>query len=345
MKNLFIDSNIWLSLYHFSSDDLEQFGKLKELIGTDIRLFITQQVSDEVRRNREAKLSDAFKSFEVKPIKFPVFCKEYDQYSAFNKDYKDIQRRYKEWMEEINGDIQRHSLPADKTIREFFELAGLIDCEAVVHKAYIRYLGGNPPGKDNRYGDAINWECLLQAISNGEDLYFISADKDYCSQINSDMLNPFLLHEWESKKQSHIFFYKSLVTFLNEHFTNIKLRREQMKQDLINSLRASANFQRTHIIIAQMSKESGWNESQIEEICEIAENNSQVSWILADDDVFEFYKQLLSNKKYQIQKDTAVSRVLEELKCISAEHEEQGREDWESDLRDMQEDPHYNYIP
>lgn len=66
MKNLFIDSNIWLSLYHFSSDDLKQFSKLKELIGTDIRLYITQQVSDEVRRNREAKLNDAFKSFEVK---------------------------------------------------------------------------------------------------------------------------------------------------------------------------------------------------------------------------------------------------------------------------------------
>ena len=29
MKYLFLDSNIWLSLYHFSSDDLEQFAKLK----------------------------------------------------------------------------------------------------------------------------------------------------------------------------------------------------------------------------------------------------------------------------------------------------------------------------
>ena len=36
MKNLFIDANIWLSLYHFTSDDLEQFGKLKSLIGTDL---------------------------------------------------------------------------------------------------------------------------------------------------------------------------------------------------------------------------------------------------------------------------------------------------------------------
>ena len=28
MKNLFIDTNIWLSLYHFTNDDLTQFQKL-----------------------------------------------------------------------------------------------------------------------------------------------------------------------------------------------------------------------------------------------------------------------------------------------------------------------------
>ena len=31
----------------------------------------------------------------------------------------------------------------------------------------------NPPGKDNKYGDAINWECLLYNVPNEEDLYFI----------------------------------------------------------------------------------------------------------------------------------------------------------------------------
>ena len=40
IKNLFIDANIWLSLFHYTNDDLEQFGKLRALIGTDIRLFV-----------------------------------------------------------------------------------------------------------------------------------------------------------------------------------------------------------------------------------------------------------------------------------------------------------------
>ena len=41
MKNLFIDSNVWLSLYHFTNDDLAQFGKLKEILGQDKILYRT----------------------------------------------------------------------------------------------------------------------------------------------------------------------------------------------------------------------------------------------------------------------------------------------------------------
>ncbi len=90
MKNLFIDSNIWLLLYHFTNDDLVQFGKLKELNGTDIKLFVPQQVYDEVKRNRGAKLNEAFKQFEIRPIQFPVFCKDYEEYEQFSNDYKSI---------------------------------------------------------------------------------------------------------------------------------------------------------------------------------------------------------------------------------------------------------------
>ena len=59
MKNLFIDSNIWLSLYHFSNDDLAQFMKLKDLIGVDFNILLPEQVVDEVNRNRENKIKDA----------------------------------------------------------------------------------------------------------------------------------------------------------------------------------------------------------------------------------------------------------------------------------------------
>ena len=64
MKNLFLDSQIWLDLYSFSNDDLTQFKKLKDMLGTDIHLFVTEQVKNEVKRNRENKIKAALSQFQ-----------------------------------------------------------------------------------------------------------------------------------------------------------------------------------------------------------------------------------------------------------------------------------------
>ncbi len=317
MKNLFIDSNIWLSLYHFTNDDLLQFSKLKDLIGKDIQLFIPQQVHDEVQRNRESKIKDAFKTFEVKPLQFPAFCKAYSEFQAFSTDYADILMRYKNWRAKINTDVQNQCLPADSTIQDFFNLSGLIECDSVVDKAYTRYRIGNPPGKDNKYGDAINWECLLNSVPNDEDLYFISSDKDYRSEISNSMFSPFLQNEWKQKKNSNILFYTNLVPFLNEHFKDIQLRTEQEKQELITKLNSSYSFESTHGIIAMLNKHSGWTETQIEDICLAAQNNNQVGWILSDMDVLDFYSQLLSKVDYNSLPESATKSVMETIFNIS----------------------------
>ena len=143
MKNLFIDSNIWLSLYHFTSDDLTQFEKLKDFLDKDIRLWIPHQVYDEVLRNREAKIQDAFKKFEFSKIQYPVFCRQYDEYTQFTTDYNELLKRHTAWKRKIEGDIQSVNLPADKTIKLLFEAAGLLKCDSVVDEAYNRYRIGN----------------------------------------------------------------------------------------------------------------------------------------------------------------------------------------------------------
>ena len=340
MKNLFIDSNVWLSLYHFTSDDLVQFGKLKEIIGQDIKLYIPKQVYDEVLRNREAKLKDAFKAFEIKSIQYPAFCKEYTEYEQFNADYNDLIKRYKAWYKKIKTDMQNHSLPADTTIQSFFDASGLIECDAYVDKAYTRYRIGNPPGKDNKYGDAINWECLLASVPDGEDLYFISVDKDYKSELFDDTFNPFLANEWKQKKRSKIHFYTNLVKFLNEHIEDIKLKTEQEKQDLIDKLTASRSFISTHGIIALMNKHSGWTDAQIESICYAAESNSQVGWLLGDDDVYEFYNRLLERFLFEDLPDSSTKRVLDLIIGIWTDKQAQAYEDAKAEAYEAYEEFH-----
>lgn len=338
MKNLFIDSNIWLSLYHFTKDDLMQFKKLKELNGKDIKLFVPQQVCNEVKRNREAKLRDTFKEFEIKTIHFPAFCKEYEEYGQFSKDYNTILQRYKSWKEKINADMKTQSLPADKIIGEFFEATELLECNSVVEKAFTRYRIGNPPGKDNKYGDAINWECLLSVVPDGEDIYIVSSDKDYRSELFDDMMNPFLEEEWKERKHSNVFFYRKLVLFLNEHFKDIQLRSEQEKQELISQLAQSCNFVSTHGIIAMMCKHDGWTESQIEDICLAAETNTQVNWILGDTDILDFYSHLLSSVDYEKLTDCATKRVMEMIFADSLQKEADARESYEAEAAETKEE-------
>ena len=63
MINLFIDTNIWLAMFHLSKDDLEALNQLKELIGKEIKIYIPRQVKYEYLRNRDSKIKDALDKF------------------------------------------------------------------------------------------------------------------------------------------------------------------------------------------------------------------------------------------------------------------------------------------
>ena len=122
MKNVFIDSNIWLSLYHFTDTDLEQFKKLVEYIDNkSISIICTSQVYDEIQRNRENKLKDSLKQFSFNEPNYPVFVKGYEKYQALKEDFKSISTRFKELNNEINKDLAEKNLPADRAIKELFD--------------------------------------------------------------------------------------------------------------------------------------------------------------------------------------------------------------------------------
>lgn len=81
--NLFIDTNVFLSFFHLSNDDLEEIHKLAVLIDKgDVTLWLTEQVKNEFKRNRESKISDAVKKLKEQKSKpqFPQICKDYEEY-------------------------------------------------------------------------------------------------------------------------------------------------------------------------------------------------------------------------------------------------------------------------
>lgn len=310
IKNLFIDANIWLSLFHYTNDDLEQFGKLRALVGTDIRLFLPEQIYNEVYRNRENKIKDALDQFEKFNLRFPAFFKNYEEYEEFFKNYSELKASHTEWVRKVKKDIADQNSPADIALKEFFEGIEIIPSSPeLVQRAVLRYNIGNPPGKDRKYGDAINWETLLDSVPDGEDLFFISADKDYASIFDEKQFHPFLAQEWEKRKSSHIVFFKSLGEFLKKHFKDIALRVETEKDGLIEKLARSGSFATTHAVIKELSEFSDWTERQIQDMCSAAVNNHQISWILSDDDVYEFYKGLIEKLSVKNSGDPDISSI------------------------------------
>jgi hypothetical protein len=296
MITLFVDTNVLLSFYHLTSEDLEELRKLIVLIDSNqIKLVLTQQVKDEFKRNRAAKVADALKKLgELKLAgSFPAFVKDYDPYRELRVLLNKAGKKHAELIEVVTKNAKAGSLKADALIDDLFNKADVIDIsEPLYLSALERVRRGNPPGKEGSLGDAINWECLLANIDVGREIHLVSEDKDYKSQLSTEELNEFLADEWKKKKKSAAVFYVRISEFFKTNFPNIKIASEAERDLLIEELRASGSFARTHAIMAKMLRHTDFSAVQIEQLVQIAQTNGQVGWIIGDPDVHDFFASL-----------------------------------------------------
>lgn len=70
---------------------------------------------------------------------------------------------------------------------------------------------------------------------------------------------------------------------------------ELKKEELIDKLEDSSNFANTHSIVEQMSEIKEWSEDQKCKLLKIALENNQVTYILKDVDVRDFYCMICKN--------------------------------------------------
>ncbi len=295
--NIFIDTNILLNFYHFSSDDLEELNKLLVLIRNDeIVLFVPDQVINEFYRNRDNKIADSLKEFRKEKIErpFPQMTKQYLEYKALKDAIKTFDENRQALLGKLLGDINTNSLKADILINELFRIAKRLNIsDDIYNKAKYRHDIGNPPGKKDSCGDAINWESLLNLVPNHEDIMFITEDSDYLSELNNDNLKPYLVDEWKQTKYSSIILFKSLTVFFKKNFPKIKLANEYEKSLLIEQLSTSGSFATSHSILAQLASFADFSESQINDIALACVSNNQIYWIATDFDVQENLKKII----------------------------------------------------
>lgn len=294
--HLFIDTNIFLSFFHFSKDDLAELEKLAVLIrGHKVQLWLPEQAVNEFRRNRESKIGESLKGLREQRLNlsFPQICKDYPEYSTLQALRTEFEKQHAAMMQQLEKAVADEALKADELIKELFSLATVVEhTDAIVKAARLRMDLGNPPGKKGSLGDAVNWETLLAAVPNNEGIEFVSDDKDFCSPLDDQKFDAFLWAEWQETKSGEVCFYRRMSPFLKARFPYITLAQEVEKELAIEDLRKSGNFRRTHSVIARLAKFSDFTAAQAEDIVIAASQNDQVRLIADDIDVREFLQRI-----------------------------------------------------
>lgn len=206
--HVFIDTNIFLSFYDFSSEDLTELDKLLQFIKVqELILHVPQQVIDETWRNRDAKINTSLSTFKkwTSPLSFPAYCKTYPGYEDLKQGIENCEKQHKVLLEEVKNHIKKRELQADILIKKLFKAVAPIErTPAILAKAQERVAIGHPPGKPKEFGDAIHWESLLSVVPDGEDLHLISRDEDFFSPLDKNQPHPFLMDEWTAKKKGTV---------------------------------------------------------------------------------------------------------------------------------------------
>lgn len=298
--HFFIDTNVLLSFYSFTQDDLTRLEKLADQIesGTFV-VLTTSQVKDEFERRREWTIAQSQKQMGTKRLdmQLPRLCDPYPETEKLKSLAREYSKLHGDLLNSIAHDTRERTLAADHLIERFFKGAKPIDVTSeITATARHRVDLGNPPGKRGSLGDAINWEALL-AYSPDDHLFFVTGDGDYYSPIDQAHPREYLTREWYERVGDEITFVRRLKE-LPEPVPQDALPVDDAPDEqsfLVWALGESGNFATTHSLIAQLRAVPQFTPSQIRELV-AALDNTQVGWIIHDEDVHAFYSRLLESQ-------------------------------------------------
>jgi len=232
---LFIDANIYLRFYDSRSRELKKL--LNSLLELKDYIFITNQIANEVRRNKlhtaVASFKADFKNLGLQKTTLPEHLDDAGKSKIKvwnekrNKLINDENILKKNYTEIVRGIVESIMLSADNIslILEQLFTSSVMATEREIDAARKRKGCGNPPGKPgDPLGDEVSWEQLLNAYNGSEKIWLISNDNDFLVEYADKLyLNAFLYNELKLKSKDNppsIFCFKSLAYGL-EHFNKI----------------------------------------------------------------------------------------------------------------------------
>ena len=191
---------------------------------------------------------------------------------------------------DVNDDAVNDSFPPDEIRVPFRNMVYLGDSDTDIPcMKLVNSQGGysigvfNPDEKDEMKAK----NKVYKMMRDNRISYFAPADYSEGSEL--DELVKLIIDKTVYNEK----LYKKKYINQKEAIEQEKPREEQEKIDLINSLESSGSFKSTHAIVEKLSKYTNWRPEEIEDLLEIALENTQVWHILNDQDIKKFYHYLI----------------------------------------------------
>lgn len=302
MLHTFIDTNVFLSLYAYTDDNIEELKKIVELIkSNELKLYIPTIVNQEFYRNRDRKIFESLGNLEKfsASLSLPRFVEHHEEAKALRDLLKEVGQKRASLVEKAKAEIIEQKLAADQLFIELRETASIISITDPMDKAARKRLErGNPPGKEGSLGDRLNWELLLSKVPDDSDIHVVSRDKDFASPLGPEIPNSYLSEEWSTIKKGRMYLYSGLKSFIKLHFPDIALASDVEKKLAIKALVESGSWQQTHTAIAQLSSFlADFTGDEAKELFDAITANPEIHVIASDSDVEAFYFSLLQAHK------------------------------------------------
>ena len=208
MKILFIDANIYLRF--FDSNQKEFKKLLEELLKIKNDLFITNQIVNEIERNKLSVFEKSINNYKTNKSIESVFLPEHFAMESnsidilnWNKKRSELENKNlilkKELEIILEENLKSISFSSDSVSLKLKLIFNnkIKESEEELGRSKKRKEIGNPPGKPNdTLGDQISWEQFLSRVETVEEAWIISNDFDYFTLHNKKLyLNAFLYNE------------------------------------------------------------------------------------------------------------------------------------------------------
>jgi hypothetical protein len=256
---LFIDTNIFLDFYRDRKSDIGM-KFLKQIEACKDRLILSSQVEMEYKKNRQLVILESLGKFgspDWGKLSAPALVSEMQAASMIDKHRKELIKQQKVLTNKIQAILEKPATQDEvyKVLQRVFKHNSPYNLNredkrrfGIRRLARKRFFLGYPPRKksDTSFGDAINWEWLIQcSIDSGKDIVIVTRDSDY-GVIYKDKayLNDWLAQEFKQRVslQRKLLLTASLSEGLKIVHAKITKEMEEAEKSMMNEFISRLRF-------------------------------------------------------------------------------------------------------